>query len=167
MVGRRPQKPAWSHPTPGLTPVKRAFKLQALLKSGENRSDDPEATARVAPSTPPESENRHRGESMRTTRSIVIEGASVGTFAVAILGGCGNEDDPISKAAQADKKAGIAAPGILETKAIAEQAFIFALPIVMNYAVMNEFCVDKNSAQSKGQFNQIANKARVFTYTRS
>ena len=104
---------------------------------------------------------------MRTTRSIVIEGASVGTFAVAILGGCGNEDDPISKAAQADKKAGIAAPGILETKAIAEEAFIFAMPIVMNYAVMNEFCVDKNSAQYKGQFNQIANEARVFTYTRS
>ena len=34
----------------------------------------------------------------------------------------------------------------------------------MNYAVMNEFCVDKNSGQYKGPFNQINNEARVFTY---
>ena len=73
-------------------------------------------------------------------------------------------NDPISTAARADKKAGIAAPGIVETKAIAEEGFIYGLPIVMNYAVMNEFCVDKNSGQYKGPFNQIANEARVFTY---
>src|SRR5213596_2673426 len=51
-----------------------------------------------------------------------------------------------------------------ETKAIAEEAFIYGLPIVMNYAVMNEFCVDKNSGQYKAPFNQINNEARVFTY---
>ena len=31
-------------------------------------------------------------------------------------------------------------PGIAETKAIAEEGFIYGLPIVMNYAVMYEFC---------------------------
>src|SRR6476660_4616239 len=51
-----------------------------------------------------------------------------------------------------------------EIKAIAEEAFIYGLPIVMNYAVMYEYCVDKNSGQYKAPFNQINNEARVFTY---
>jgi len=51
-----------------------------------------------------------------------------------------------------------------ETKAIAEEAFIYGLPIVMNYAVMYEYSVDKNSGQYKAPFNQIKNEARVFTY---
>jgi hypothetical protein len=51
-----------------------------------------------------------------------------------------------------------------ETKAIAEEAFIYGLPIVMNYAVMYEYSVDKNSGQYKAPFNQILNEARVFTY---
>jgi hypothetical protein len=101
---------------------------------------------------------------MKSSKRIVLCGALAGTVAVALLGGCGKENDPISTAAKADKQAGIAAPGIVETKAIAEEGFIYGLPIVMNYAVMNEFCVDKNSGQYKGPFNQIANEARVFTY---
>ena len=59
---------------------------------------------------------------------------------------------------------GLPAPGIAETKAIAEEAFIYGLPIVMNYAVMNEFVVDKNSGQYKAPFNTLSNEARVFTY---
>src|SRR5277367_993667 len=55
-------------------------------------------------------------------------------------------------------------PGIEETKAIAEEGFIYGLPIVMNYAVMYEYCVDKNSGQYKAPFNQILNEPRVFTY---
>lgn len=55
-------------------------------------------------------------------------------------------------------------PGLEETKAIAEEGFIYGLPLVMNYAVMNEFCVDKDSGQYKGPFNTISNEARVFTY---
>src|SRR3989475_4672352 len=51
-----------------------------------------------------------------------------------------------------------------ETKAIAEEGFIYGLPIVMNYAVMYEYSVDKNSEQYKAPFNQINNEARVFTY---
>jgi hypothetical protein len=51
-----------------------------------------------------------------------------------------------------------------ETKAIAEEGFIYGLPIVMNYAVMYEYSVDKNSGQYKARFNQINNEARVFTY---
>jgi hypothetical protein len=51
-----------------------------------------------------------------------------------------------------------------ETKAIAEEGFVYGLPIVMNYAVMYEYEVDKNSVQYKAPFNRIKNKARVFTY---
>ena len=51
-----------------------------------------------------------------------------------------------------------------ETKAIAEEGFIYGLPIVMNYAVMYEYAVDKNNPEFKAPFNQIKNEARVFTY---
>jgi hypothetical protein len=55
-------------------------------------------------------------------------------------------------------------PGIFEAKAIAEEGFIYGLPIVMNYAVMYEYAVDKTSGQYKAPFNQIKNEPRVFTY---
>jgi hypothetical protein len=71
---------------------------------------------------------------------------------VALLAGC------------VKKEAAVSAPGLEETKAIAEEGFIYGLPIVMNYAVMNEFCVDPKSSQYKAPFNQISNEARVFTY---
>ena len=90
--------------------------------------------------------------------------AIASVVAATLLVGCDKKSDAISQAAQADKKAGLAVPGLAETKSIAEEAFIYGLPIVMNYAVMQEFCVDKNSGQYKGPFNHIANEARVFTY---
>jgi hypothetical protein len=51
-----------------------------------------------------------------------------------------------------------------ETKAIAEEGFIYGLPIVMNYAVMYDYSVDKGNPEYKAPFNQIKNEARVFTY---
>jgi hypothetical protein len=68
--------------------------------------------------------------------------------------------DAISGAEKGEKNR----PSIFETKAIAEEAFIYGLPIVMNYAVMYEYAVDRNSGQFKAPFNQILNEARVFTY---
>ena len=85
-------------------------------------------------------------------------------IALALLAGCGKPADPVGAAAEADRQAGAAAPGIAETKAIAEEAFIYGLPIVMNYAVMNEFVIDRNSPQYKGPFNTIVNESRVFTW---
>jgi len=90
------------------------------------------------------------------------------TLALAMAGtlltGCDKAGDPVSVAKQADKKAGIAAPGIEETKAIAEEAFIYGLPLVMIYAVMNEFAVDTKSSQFKAPFNEIHNMHHVSTY---
>src|SRR6266480_448007 len=77
-----------------------------------------------------------------------------------LLAGCGKKDDPINQAEKKDKDK----PGIAETKAIAEEGFIYGLPIVMNYAVMYEYAVDKNSGQFKAPFNEIKNEPRVFTY---
>jgi hypothetical protein len=51
-----------------------------------------------------------------------------------------------------------------ETKAIAEEGFIYGLPIVMNYGVEYEYSVDKSNPQYKAPFNQIKNEARVYTY---
>ena len=80
------------------------------------------------------------------------------------LTGCDKKGDAIDAAEKADKEAGIAAPSIAEVKAIAEEGFIYGLPIVMNYAVMNEYAVDKDSGQFKAPFNSIFNDAKVFTY---
>jgi len=69
-----------------------------------------------------------------------------------------------TKAVPASAQARAEWPGIIEAKAIAEDGFIYGLPIVMNYAVMYEYSVDRNSGQFKAPFNQIKNEARVFTY---
>src|ERR1044071_4238536 len=80
-------------------------------------------------------------------------------IALGPLGGCGKKDDSINQAEKKDKDK----PGLAEIKAIAEGGFIYGLPIVMNYAVMYEYAVDKDSPEFKAPFNQIKNEARVFT----
>jgi hypothetical protein len=69
-----------------------------------------------------------------------------------IVAGCGNNNDAVP------------VPSVEQTKAIAEEGFIYGLPVVINYAVMNEYSVDRNSGQFKAPFNQIKNEHRVFTY---
>ena len=91
--------------------------------------------------------------------------ASTAFAALALtLTACDKKNDAVSEAEKTDKAAGIDAPSIEEVKAIAEEGFIYGLPIVMNYAVMNEFAVDKDSGQFKAPFNSIFNDAKVFTY---
>ena len=57
----------------------------------------------------------------------------------------------------------ISQPSVAETKAIAEEGYIYGLPIVMNYAVMYAYSVDHTSPEFKAPFNKIKNEARVFT----
>lgn len=61
-------------------------------------------------------------------------------------------------------KAQAGRPGFFKAREIAEAGFIYGLPMVMNYAIMYEFVIDRNSGQYKAPFNRIANEARVFTY---
>jgi len=74
--------------------------------------------------------------------------------------GCEKQEDAVTQAEKVENNR----PGIEETKAIAEEGFIYGLPIVMNYAVMYDFVIDKNSGQYKAPFNEINNEHRVFTY---
>ncbi len=83
--------------------------------------------------------------------------------ATMLVVGCGKKDDTISRAEKKDVAKGVAAPSIERTKAIAEEGFIYGLPLVMNYAVMNEFAVDTKSSQYKAPFNEINNQHRVAT----
>jgi hypothetical protein len=55
-------------------------------------------------------------------------------------------------------------PGFFKAKDIAEAGLIYGLPIVMNYGVMYEYAVDRNSGQFKAPFNQIKNEPNVYTY---
>src|ERR1700680_395302 len=55
-------------------------------------------------------------------------------------------------------------PGFFKAKDIAEEGFIYGLPIVMNYGVMYEYAVDRSSGQFKAPFNRLKNEPNVFTY---
>ncbi|AMM84528.1 cell envelope protein [Martelella sp. AD-3] len=55
-------------------------------------------------------------------------------------------------------------PSIVEAKQIAEEGYVYGLPIVMNYAIMYDYAVDRDSDQFKAPFNEIKNEARVYTY---
>lgn len=83
---------------------------------------------------------------------------------IALAAAAGAAADTVSAAAAVDKAEAIQAPGIEATKAIAEEAFIYGLPIVMNYAVMQEFSVDRDSGQFKAPFNTLWNDAATLTY---
>jgi len=98
------------------------------------------------------------------TFSRFVQLAFILIAATALTAACGKKNDPIAQAEKKDAANGVPAPSIAETKAIAEEGFVYGLPIVMNYAVMYEYAVDKNSGQFKAPFNEIKNEPNVFTY---
>ncbi len=57
-----------------------------------------------------------------------------------------------------------ARPGFFAARDIAEAGYVFGLPLVMNYAVMYDFVIDKTSSQYKSPFNVLTSAANVFTY---
>jgi hypothetical protein len=71
--------------------------------------------------------------------------------------------DAISQAEKADRLNDVAMPGIRETKAIAQEGFIYGLPLVMYYTSMYELFVDPTSSQYKAPIGTLTNEARVFT----
>jgi len=101
---------------------------------------------------------------MRFRKCFLCFWALASALTVATLPGCGKKDDAVTQAAKQDAAAGVPAPSIAEVKAIAEEAFIYGLPIVMNYGVMYEFVLDPKSGQYKAPFNTIYNENRVFTW---
>jgi hypothetical protein len=99
-----------------------------------------------------------KAPAINTAFSARVKWAAVFAAAALIAG------DAIAQAEKKDAAKDVSAPSVAETKAIAEEGFIYGLPIVMNYGVMYEYTVDRNSGQFKAPFNQIFNEARVFTY---
>src|SRR6267142_5897512 len=122
----------------------------------------------VSANRPGSSVSQPPGGTRRTVMKLRLSTSAkwVAIFAAAatLIAGCGSKDDAISQAEKKDAAKGIAAPSIVETKAIAEEGFIYGLPIVMNYAVMYEYAVDTKSSQFKAPFNQINNQHHVATY---
>src|SRR6266850_92925 len=122
----------------------------------------------VSANRPGSSVSQPPGGTRRTVMKLGLSTSAkwVAIFAAAttLIAGCGSKDDAISQAEKKDAAKGIAAPSIVETKAIAEEGFIYGLPIVMNYAVMYEYAVDTKSSQFKAPFNQPYNMHHVATY---
>jgi len=83
---------------------------------------------------------------------------------VALIAGCAKQPDSVSQAEKKDEINGVPVPSIAETKAIAEEAYVYGFAMIAGYKAMYEFNIDKSSSQFKAPFNQIANEARVFTY---
>ena len=75
---------------------------------------------------------------MRMSKPRVMTGLLCSSLTAALLTGF----TPLASATQPVQPVGISAASIAETKAIAEEGFIYGLPIVMNYAVMHAYAVD-------------------------
>src|SRR5262245_35742952 len=76
-----------------------------------------------------------------------------------MLAACGRKPDSMSKAEETSPTR----PGIVETKAIAEEAYIYGFPMIAAYKALYQFNVDRTNSQFKKPFNEIWNDAQVFT----
>jgi hypothetical protein len=100
---------------------------------------------------------------MKRELSCAMKWTAVLAIAALLIAGCGKRDEAVTQAEKQDAAQGVAAPSIAETRAIAEEGFIYGLPLVMNYAIMNEFAVDPKSGQFKAPFNEMNSMRRVAT----
>jgi hypothetical protein len=96
---------------------------------------------------------------MKTTKRISFGRGLAAVVAVLFVAGCSSKNDAISNAEKTEN----GRPSIEETKAIAQEGFIFGLPIVMYYTSAYELFVDTTSSQYKAQIGTLSNEARVFT----
>jgi hypothetical protein len=86
---------------------------------------------------------------MTTAPSKFVTLAVLLIVATTLVAGCGKKDDSVAQAEMKDAAKGIAAPSIAEIKAIAEEGFIYGLPIVMNYAVITSTLWTRTRASLK------------------
>jgi hypothetical protein len=97
-------------------------------------------------------------ETSRVGRSVLLC-----FFAATLFTSC-KRNDSVTQAERSDRSNGVAVPSIEETKQIAQEGFVFGLPLVMAYTATYEFFVDTTSSQYKAPIGKLANEARVFTY---
>lgn len=107
----------------------------------------------------------HRVEGTMSTPRILFACATLAAaLGASLFSGCTPKGDTVAAADKADEKAGLKAPGFTETRAIAEEAYVFGFPMIAGYKALYQFNVDKSSNQYKGPFNTIINDSQVFTY---
>ena len=83
-------------------------------------------------------------------------------FALVMLFGCTKEETTeTQKQEAAAESTQELTPA--EAKAIAKDAYIYGLPMVLNYKTMYMYAVNEQSAEYKGPFNHLACEARLFT----
>jgi hypothetical protein len=70
---------------------------------------------------------------------------------------------PGSPSATASLAPALTPPGAAETKAIAEEAYLYGFPMIVGYDVLYQYFIDRDSKQFKAPINQLLNEARVFT----
>jgi len=97
---------------------------------------------------------------MKINRRLFFIGTLTAVAAITLATGCATKNDAVAQAEKHEADA----PGIAETRDIAEQGFIYGLPIVINYLAMYENIVDTKSSEYKAPFNVIYNEHRTFTY---
>jgi len=112
---------------------------------------------------------------MNQPRGTPLSGLLCGAIAMLVLAGCGKQAGSAAQAAKTDAAttapapaaataAATPAPGAADFKGIAEEGFIYGLPVVMIYQIMYDYAVDRDSGQFKAPFNQIKNETQVFTW---
>jgi len=102
---------------------------------------------------------------MKIKISDAIRSALICLLAATLVAGC-KRNDAISQAERADKINGVAVPGIEETKQIAQEGFIYGLPLVMYYTSAYELFVDPTSSQFKAPTGKLTNEARGLNHRR-
>lgn len=75
-------------------------------------------------------------------------------IAALLLPGCGGEKTTEPSGAKISAE---------EAQAIAKEAYIYGLPIVMGYKSMYAYAIDESSPEYKGPFDEVACDARLFT----
>jgi hypothetical protein len=95
----------------------------------------------------------------RAPKQICLSGWFATVIFMLFLVACTSKNDAISNAEKDENNR----PSIEETKQIAEDGFIFGLPIVMYYTSTYELFVDSTSSQYKAPIGKLTNEARVFT----
>jgi hypothetical protein len=100
-----------------------------------------------------------------STKRVFLGGIlpSAGALIFLLIAGCGSKNDAITQAEKKDVINGVPVPSVAEVKGIAQEGFIFGLPIVMYYTSAYELFVDPTSSQFKAPIGQLTNEARVFT----
>jgi hypothetical protein len=82
---------------------------------------------------------------------------------VVLLIGCDRSGDNIQPAQRADGAGSVDLPGIERTRVIADRGYAYGLPLVMNYEIMYEYAINRDSGLFEAPFNQIKHEGRLFT----